>query len=94
VKELICNFDYDNQYVKLEKQHIDIGEEGIAKVFKLPCEGLMVGAREGYNGVPAIYYTWTQQDHYVFKSGYVIAQANENAMVERLEALAEILTFH
>lgn len=56
IKELICSFDYDNQYVKLEKQQIDIGEEGIAKVFKLPCEGLMVGAWEGYNGVAAIYY--------------------------------------
>ncbi len=44
VKELICNFNYDNQYVKLERQHIDIGEEGITKVFKLLCEGLMAGA--------------------------------------------------
>jgi hypothetical protein len=35
VKELICNFDYDNRYIKLEKQHIDIGKEGIVKVFKL-----------------------------------------------------------
>jgi hypothetical protein len=44
MKELICNFNYDNQYVKLEKRQINIGEEGIAKMFKLPCGGLMVGA--------------------------------------------------
>ncbi len=93
VKELICSFDYDNQYVKLERQHIDIGEESIAKVFKLPCEGLMVGSWEGYNGVAATYFTWTQQDHHVLKSRYVIAHANEKARVTRLEALTEILTF-
>jgi hypothetical protein len=42
------------------------------KVFKLPCEGLMVGAWEGYNGVATTYFTRTHQDHYVLKSGYVI----------------------
>ncbi len=63
------------------------------KVFKLPCEGLMVGAWEGYNGVVATYFTITQQDHYVFKSGYVIAQINKKAKVKILEALMEILTF-
>ncbi len=40
-KELICNFNYDDRYVKVHGQKIDICEEGIMKVFKLPCEGLM-----------------------------------------------------
>jgi hypothetical protein len=44
VKELICSFNCDNQYVKLERQQIDIGEEGIAKMFKLPRGGLMARA--------------------------------------------------
>ncbi len=63
------------------------------KVFKLPCEGLMAGAWEGYNGVITTYFVGTQQDHYVFKLGYLIAQANKKAKVERLKTLMEILTF-
>jgi hypothetical protein len=93
MKELSCNFDYDNQYVKLERRQIKISEEGIVKMFKLPCGGLMARARKGYNGVVATYFTKTQQDHYVFKSRYVIAQANGKARVGRLEALTKILTF-
>jgi hypothetical protein len=37
----------------LEKRYINIGKEGIVKVFKLPREGLMAGARKGFNGVVA-----------------------------------------
>jgi len=40
-KELFCSFNYDDQYVKLRRQRININEEAITKVFKLPCEGLM-----------------------------------------------------
>ncbi len=47
-----------------------------------------------YNGVVAIYFTKTQQDHYVLKSRYVIAQANGKVRVRRLETLTKILTFH
>jgi hypothetical protein len=63
MKELICNFNYENWYVKLERWHINIGEEGIAELFKLPCGGLMVGAQERHNGVATTYFTRTQQDH-------------------------------
>jgi len=41
VKKLICSFNYDDQYVKLQGQQINISEEGIVKVFKLLCKGLM-----------------------------------------------------
>jgi len=94
VKELSYNFNYDNQYVKLERRQINISEEGIAKMFKLPYGGLIARAQKGYYGVVATYFTKTQQHHYVLKSRYVIAQANGKARVERLEALTEILTFH
>jgi hypothetical protein len=67
----------------LEKQQIDIGEESIAKIFKLPCGGLMAGAKEGYNGVAATYFTRTQQNHYFLKLRYVIAQANKKARFGR-----------
>jgi hypothetical protein len=53
----------------------------------------MAGAWEGYNGVATTYFADTQQDHYVFKLGYLIAQANEKEKVERLETLMKILTF-
>jgi hypothetical protein len=54
----------------------------------------MPRAWEGYNGVVATYFTRTQQNHYVFKLGYVIAQVDGNARVIRLETLMKILTFH
>jgi hypothetical protein len=53
-KELFCSFNYDDQCVKLQGRQINIGEEGITKVFKLPCKGLMAGAWEGYNDVATI----------------------------------------
>jgi hypothetical protein len=56
VKELICNFNYDNRYIKLERWQINIGKESITKVFKLPCGGLMAGAKERYHGVVPIYF--------------------------------------
>jgi hypothetical protein len=93
VKELICSFNDDNQYVKLQGRQIDIGEEGIVKVFKLPCKGLMAGAQEGFDGVDATYFVRTQQDHYVIKSRYLIAQVNGKVRVRRLKTLTEILTF-
>jgi hypothetical protein len=83
-KELICSFNFDNQYVKLQGRQIDIGKEGIVKVIKLPCEGLMARAVEGYNGVVATYFVGFQQDHYIFKLRYLIAQANGKARVRRL----------
>jgi hypothetical protein len=72
-KELIYSFNYDDRYVKLQGQQINISEEGIVNVFKLPCKGLMARALEWYNGVVATYFVSTQQDHYIIKSGYLIA---------------------
>jgi hypothetical protein len=63
------------------------------KVFKLLCKGLLVGAQEGFNGVDATYFVGTHQDHYVFKLGYLIAQANGKVRAGRLKALTGILTF-
>jgi hypothetical protein len=53
----------------------------------------MSGVRQGYNGVDVNYFIGTRQDHYVFKLGYVIAQADKKVKVVRLETLMEILTF-
>jgi len=92
-KKLICSFNYDNQYVKLQGQQINIGEEGITKVLNLSYEGLMARAQEGCNGVIATYFANTQQEHYLLKSRYVLAQANGKARVRKLEALIKILTF-
>ncbi len=83
-KKLVCSFNYDDQYVKLQGRQIDIGEEGIVKVFKLPWEGLMARTLEGYNGVVATYFVGFQQDHYIFKSGYLSGQSNGKAKVRIL----------
>jgi hypothetical protein len=63
------------------------------KVFKLLSEGLMAGTWERYHGVATTYFAGTQQDHYVFKLGCMIAQADRKAKVRRLETLTKILTF-
>jgi len=60
----------------------------------LLMKGLMVGAWDRYNSVVATYFVSMQQDHYVLKLGYLIAQANKKAEVKRLKALIEILMFH
>ncbi len=54
------------------------------KLFKLYCEGLMARTLEGYDGVVATYFVSTQQDHYILKSRYLMAQANGKARVRRL----------
>ncbi len=54
------------------------------KLLKLPCEGLMARTLEGYNGVVATYFVSTQQDHYILKLGYLMAQTNGKARVRRL----------
>jgi hypothetical protein len=44
----------------------------------------MARALEGYNGVVATYFVGFQQDHYILKLGYLIAQANGKAKVKKL----------
>jgi hypothetical protein len=44
----------------------------------------MAGTWEGYNDVAATYFVGTQQDHYVLKSRYSIAQIDKNAKLKRL----------
>jgi hypothetical protein len=65
----------------MQGQQIDISEEGIVKVFKVPWEGLMARALKGYNGVVTTYFVGIQQDHYIFKLGYLIAQVDGKARV-------------
>jgi hypothetical protein len=55
----------------------------------------MVGTQKGYNGVATTYFaSMLQQEHYIFKLGYVIAQVDGKAKVGKLETLMEILMFH
>jgi hypothetical protein len=53
----------------------------------------MARSREGYNNIVATYFGSTQQDHYVLKSGYLIAQIDRKAKVERLKTLTKNLKF-
>lgn len=46
MKELICNFDYIDQYIKFKGWQVDVGE-GISQFLKLSYEGFMLGGEEG-----------------------------------------------
>jgi hypothetical protein len=40
-----------------------------------------------YNSVVATYFVGTQQYHYVFKLGYLIAQVDKKPKIKRLKSL-------
>jgi len=46
MKELICNFNYIDQYIKFKGREVDVGE-GISQFFELSCEGFMLGGEQG-----------------------------------------------
>jgi hypothetical protein len=46
MNELICNFNYIDQYIKFKGWQVDV-QEGISQFLKLSCEGFMLGGEEG-----------------------------------------------
>jgi hypothetical protein len=55
--------------------------EGVVEVLKLPCIGLLLGTKEGYNTSIANYFI---RDHYVPRSGYMIIKANRPLKIMKL----------
>jgi hypothetical protein len=53
-----------------------MGIEGVVEVFKLPCSGLVLGRKEGYNTSIASYFIGKKRDHYIPQFGYVIIKTN------------------
>ncbi len=52
VKEMINGYNHANQYVKLKGRQIDVGEEGVARIFGLSRERIVPIGKESYNPKP------------------------------------------
>jgi hypothetical protein len=76
----------------LHGKQIKLQVETIAKVFKLPCIGVVVGGKEGYNVSITKYFTREEEKCYIPCSGYLIAKANGPLKVMMLTTIMEVLT--
>jgi hypothetical protein len=65
VKEMISNYNHADQYVKLKGRQIDVGEEGVARIFGLSREGIIPIGRESYNPIVATYFIGDEHEHYI-----------------------------
>jgi hypothetical protein len=54
-----------------------MGIKGVVEVFKLPCSGLVLGRKEGYNTSIASYFIGEERDHCVPQFGYIIIKTNK-----------------
>jgi hypothetical protein len=61
-----------------------MGIKGVVEDFKLPCNGLVLGRKEGYNTSIASYFIGKEKNHYVPQSGYVIIKTNRPLKIMRL----------
>ncbi len=61
-----------------------MGIEGVVEVLKLPCIGLLLGTKEGYNTSIASYFIGEEKNHYVPRSGYMIIKANRPLKIMKL----------
>lgn len=64
----------------------------IAKVFKLPCIGVVVGRKERCNVSIVEYFIREEEKHYIPCSRYLIAKANGRLKVMKLTTIMEVLT--
>jgi hypothetical protein len=92
ITEMICNYRIIEEAAKLRGKEVDLTIEGIAKVFKVPSIGTVVGGKAGYNTTIAKYFVGKEEEHYTPCFGYVIYKADGPLKVMQLEALIEILT--
>ncbi len=75
MEELIYNFNYIDQYIKLKGWQVDVGK-GISQNFELSCEGFMLGGGERYKHDVGTYSDGKKQDHYVPHFVYLIIQTS------------------
>jgi hypothetical protein len=61
-----------------------MGIEGVVEVLKLPCNGLILGRKEGYNTSITSYSIGEERDHYIPWSSYVIIKTNIPLKIMRL----------
>ncbi len=79
--------------MKLKGKQINVGEEGVARIFGLSCEGIVPIGRKKYNPIVATYFIRDEHEHYIPCLGYLIAKTNGKWKVAKLEALMEIMYF-
>jgi hypothetical protein len=61
-----------------------MGIEGVVEVLKLPCSGLVLGRREGYNTYITSCFIGEERDHYIPRSSHIIIKANKLLKIMRL----------
>ncbi len=87
VRDMVNNYNHANQYVKLKGRQIDMGEEGVARIFGLFHEGVGPIGRESYNPIVATYFIGDEHEHYIQHSRYLIAKGDGKRKVAKLETL-------
>jgi hypothetical protein len=76
----------------LHGKQIKLQVKAVAKVFKLPCTGVVTKGKESYNVSIVEYFIREEAKHYIPHFGYLIAKANRPLKVMRLVTLTEIVT--
>ncbi len=87
VRDMVNSYNHANQYVKLKGRQIDMGEEGVARIFGLSHEGVIPIGRKNYNLIIATYFIGDEHEHYIPRSRYLIANRDGKQKVARLETL-------
>ncbi len=65
MKEMINSYKHADQYVKLKGRQIDVGKEGMARIFGLSCEKIVPIRKESYNPIVAAYFIGYEHEHYI-----------------------------
>jgi DNA-binding XRE family transcriptional regulator len=65
VKKMINSYNHADQYVKLKRRQIDLGEERMARILCLSREGIVPIGRESYNPIVATYFIGDEHEHYI-----------------------------
>jgi hypothetical protein len=93
VKEMINNYNRVDQDMNLKGKQIDVGEEGMARIFCISYKRIIPIGKESYKPIVATYLIGNEHEHYIICSSYLIAKTNGKQKVAKLEALPEIMSF-
>jgi hypothetical protein len=92
ITETICNYQVIEEATKLKGKEVNLTIEGIAKVFKMPSTGTILGRKEGYRYHNQVF---CKRKRRALHSSFwvLICKTNGPWKVMKLEALIENLTF-
>lgn len=92
MKEMINSYNHADQLVNLKGRQIDVGKEGVVRIFGLSCEGIVPIRRESYNSIVATYFIGYEHEHYIPCLGYLKTKTNGRWKVAKLKTLMEIMS--